>query len=203
MKRYLSLILFSFVLQTPARGFDECQDITPSSLRHIHELTRNVQEVTSAMTQTQKVLGVTVTKYYQNQGSGKVSVLTDEKGNLTGLRVDFAIKGKKTDTMIKTFEELKSGQKLEYKETSDAKAALVVKKASGATIYPTTGGQFTFSILTEKPSTYEHYSLYLRKEGGAWVIKDLSGKKLNSVDLTPKAESVTKWAGTFSEASFN
>ncbi len=193
-------MLLSLILWTEAHALEYCQG-TGDSLSGIEELAESALNITGSMEQTQKVLGVTITKYYKNQGTGKVSVVTDAQGNIAGIRVDFSVKGQKAQTMIKTFAELKDGEKLEYIEGNEKKPALVVKKASGASIYPSSGGQFTFSVLTEKPSTYQHHNIYLRKENGKWIVKNASGDALSTVDLTPNVEDWS-WDGTFSEASF-
>lgn len=199
MKKLISLVLFS-LLVLPAYASDYCEG-TGDSFGALEELAESVNSITGSMAQTQKVLGVTITKFYKNQGSGKVSVVTDAQGNISGIRVDFSVKGQKSQTMIRSFDELKNGEKLEYIEGNEKKPALVVKKASGASIYPSTGGQFTFSVLTEKPNTYQHHNIYLRKVNGSWIVKNGSGDVLKSVDLTPNVED-WEWDGTFSKASF-
>jgi hypothetical protein len=200
MKKLISFMLLGLILHPVAYAFDYCQG-TGDSFGAVEELAESALKITGSMEQTQKVLGVTITKFYKNQGSGKVSVVTDAKGNIAGIRVDFSVKGQKSQTMIKTFAELKDGEKLEYIESNEKKPALVVKKASGASIYPSTGGQFTFSVLTDKPSTYQHHNFYLRKVNGNWIVKNGSGDVLKSVDLTPNVED-WEWDGTFSEANF-
>jgi hypothetical protein len=199
MKKLISLVLFS-LLVLPSYASDYCEG-TGDSFGALEELAESVNSITGSMAQTHKVLGVTITKYYKNQGSGKVSVVTDAQGNISGIRVDFSVKGQKSQTMIRSFDELKNGEKLEYIEGNEKKPALVVKKASGASIYPSTGGQFTFSVLTEKPNTYQHHNIYLRKVNGTWIVKNTSGDVLKSVDLTPNVED-WEWDGTFSDASF-
>jgi hypothetical protein len=200
MKKLISFILLGVALNPVAYAFDYCQG-TGDSFGAVEELAESALEITGSMEQTQKVLGVTITKFYKNQGSGKVSVVTDAKGNIAGIRVDFSVKGKKSQTMIKTFAELKDGEKLEYIEGNEKKPSLAVKKAIGASIYPSSGGQFTFSVLTQKPNTYQHHNIYLRKVNGNWIVKNGSGDALKSVDLTPNVED-WEWDGTFSEANF-
>ena len=200
MKKLISFILLGLTLNPMAYALDYCQD-TGDSFGAVEELAESALKITGSMEQTQKVLGVTITKFYKNQGSGKVSVVTDGKGNIAGIRVDFSVKGKKSQTMIRSFDELKNGEKLEYIEGNEKKPALVVKKANGASIYPSTGGQFTFSVLTQKPNTYQHHNIYLRKVNGNWIVKNGSGDALKSVDLTPNVED-WEWDGTFSEANF-
>ena len=200
MKKLISFVLLGLTLNPMAYALDDCQG-TGDSFGAVEELAESALKITGSMEQTQKVLGVTITKFYKNQGSGKVSVVTDAKGNIAGIRVDFSVKGKKSQTMIRSFDELKNGEKLEYIEGNEKKPALVVKKANGASIYASTGGQFTFSVLTKKPNTYQHHNIYLRKENGKWFVKDASGDVLNTVDLTPNVED-WEWDGTFSEANF-
>lgn len=199
MKKLISLVLFSLFVMS-AYASDYCEG-TGNSFGGVEELAESVNNITGSMQQTQKVLGVTITKFYKNQGSGKVSVVTDAQGNIAGIRVDFSVKGQKSQTMIRSFDELKNGEKLEYIEGNEKKPALVVKKANGASIYPSTGGQFTFSVLTQKPNTYQHHNIYLRKVNGNWIVKNGSGDALKSVDLTPNVED-WEWDGTFSEANF-
>jgi hypothetical protein len=198
MKFFISLFLLNLVL-TPSFGADDCPGAETFTV--VEELASQVFKVTEEMSQTQKVLGVTITKFFQNQGTGKVSVITDAKGNLAGIRVDFNLKGKKSQTMVKTFDELNNGQKLEYIEGNEKNPALVVKKGSGASIYPSTGGEFTFSVLTKKPNAYQHHNIFLRKVEGKWIVKNSNGKVLKSVDLTPNVEDLN-WNGTFSGANF-
>jgi DNA-binding protein YbaB len=199
MKKLISLVLFGLVV-LPAYATDYCEG-TGDSVGAVEELAESVNNITGSMEQTQKVLGMTITKFYKNQGGGKVSVVTDAKGNISGIRVDFSVKGQKSQTMIRSFDELKNGEKLEYIEGNEKKPALVVKKANGASIYPSTGGQFTFSVLTEKPNTYQHHNIYLRKVNANWIVKNGSGDVLKSVDLTPNVTD-WDWDGTFSDASF-
>jgi hypothetical protein len=116
------------------------------------------------------------------------------------VRVYFTLQGKKT-TLIKTIDELKNGDKLQYFEGNSKNSALTVQKASGATISESSGGKFTFSVLTKKPSSYAHYSIFLRKDGSSWVAKNENGSKLSSVDLTPNVSGL-EWNGTFSSATF-
>jgi hypothetical protein len=201
MKKMILLLLLSLhLLPSSARASDICE-VTGDTVNAFEDLAEKAFTITGSMAQTQKVLGVTVTKFYKNQGNGKVSVVTDASGNISGIRVDFNINGKKSETMIKTFAELKAGEKLEYIESGEKKPALVVKKSTGATIYASTGGQFTFSVLTKKPSTYQHHNIYLRKVGENWVVKNANGDALNTVDLTPNVED-WNWDGTFSDAEF-
>ena len=201
MKKLIVLLLLSLhLLPSSARASNLCE-VTGNSFNAIEELAESTFSITGSMAQTQKVLGVTVTKFYKNQGNGKVSVVTDASGNISGIRVDFNINGKKSETMIKNLAELKAGEKLEYIESGEKNPALIVKKSSGTTIYASTGGQFTFSVLTKKPSTYQHHNIYLRKVDGNWVVKNANGDALNTVDLTPNVED-WNWDGTFSEAEF-
>ena len=167
----------------------------------VEELAESAFQITGSMEESRKVLGVTITKYLKNRGNGQVSVVTDAQGNISGIRVDFIVTGQKPQSMIKTFDELKDGETLEYIEGNEKKPALVVKKANGASIYPSTGGEFTFSVLTEKPDTYQDHNIYLRKENGNWIVKNASGRVLKSVDLNPNVEDWA-WDGTFNSASF-
>ncbi len=199
MKIFIFLSLFSLVL-LPVYALDFCQG-PGNSFGDVEQLAGSVLDITGSMEETQKVLGVTITKFYKNQGTGKVSVVTDASGNISAIRVDFSVKGQKSQSMIRTFDELKDGEKLEYIQGDEKKPALVVKKTTGASIYASTGGQFTFSVLTEKPNTYQHHNIYLRKENKKWVVKNASGYVINSVDLTPNVEDWS-WDGTFSDAIF-
>jgi len=151
-------------------------------------------------TRPQQLLALTVTKLGTNQGSGKVIAYADEAGEFTGLEVNFSLKGKKS-VLSKGFDELRDGERMEYKQWKQTIPALIVKKGS-KNIYPQTGGEFTFSILSQKPKVYKNYTLYLRKESGRWVVKSQNGKILKSVDLTPNLENFD-WDGTFSAATFN
>lgn len=199
MKKSFLVLLIIMLTLSSAYPVEDCQ-INPESTADLFSFIDEVNDVTAAMSETKKVLGVTVTKFGTNQGSGKVSVLTDEKGNLTGIRVDFNLKGKK-ESMVKTFDELKDGEKIEYIKSDSKIPALVVRKAYNSDIYPNTGGKFTFSILAEKPKSYKHYNVYLRKVNGNWIVKNENGAELSSVDLTPNISSLD-WDGTFSEAEF-
>jgi hypothetical protein len=199
MKTLISLVLFSLVV-LPAYATDYCEG-AGDSFGVVEELAESTFQITGSMEESRKVLGVTITKYLKNRGNGQVSVVTDAQGNISGIRVDFIVKGQKPQSMIKTFDELKDGETLEYIEGDEKKPALVVKKSNGASIYASTGGQFTFSVLKEKPNTYQHHNIYLRKENGNWIVKNGSGDILKSVDLTPNVED-WEWDGTFSEASF-
>jgi hypothetical protein len=200
MKKLILLLLLSLHLLPMAHSSEQCE-VTGGSFSAIEELAESAFNITGSTAETKKVLGVTVTKFYKNQGNGKVSVVTDASGNISGIRVDFNVNGKKSQTMIKTFDELKAGEKLEYIESGEKKPALIVKKSSGATIYAGTGGQFTFSVLTAKPNTYQHHNIYLRKVNGNWVVKNSDGEALKTVDLTPNVED-WNWDGTFSDAEF-
>lgn len=201
MKKLSLALALTLILSFNASATDDCF-VENQSLEEIQRLADGVNEATGAMTETEKVLGLTVTKFGMNQGKGKVSVLTDEDGNLAGVRVDFDLKGQKS-VLLKTFDELKAGQKLEYFENSKSKAAaaLVVKKASGTEISAKNGGKFTFSVLGKKPGTYMHYNLFLRKEGNNWVVKNENGVVQKTVDLTPNVSGMN-WNGTFSGAEF-
>jgi uncharacterized protein (DUF2249 family) len=132
-------------------------------------------------------------------GTGNVSVIVDENGNLSAVRADFNLKGSKS-MMMKTIDELNAGERLNYVNGKDPKPALVVRKKS-ANISTSAGGEFVFAILSEKPDKYKTYSVFLRKHNGAWIAKDASGETLKSVDLTPNAPGLS-WNGTFSSATF-
>ena len=81
MKKLISFILLGVALNPVAYAFDYCQG-TGDSFGAVEELAESALKITGSMEQTQKVLGVTITKFYKNQGSGKVSVVTDAKGNI-------------------------------------------------------------------------------------------------------------------------
>lgn len=200
MKILTTLILLTFLTTQNSYAFEACEEVA-ESFDTIHELADDVLTATANSPSTQSVLKVTATKFFKNQGYGAVSVLTDGDGNIAGIRVDFRLSGKKNDVMFKTFEELDKGEKLEYMEYNAPKPALLVKKAYGAKIYPSTGGEFTFSVLTKKPDTYKHQSVFLRKVNNQWIVKNKSGEILDSVDLTPNVSSL-EWNGTFSDAVF-
>lgn len=200
MKKLVTLLLGSLISFT-AQAFEYCDEVVAEPFEKVQELADDAFAATAAMSASQSLLKVTATKYYKNQGNGNVSVITDEKGDIAGIRVDFKLNGHKNEVMMKTFKEIDSGEKLEYLEYKAPKAALVVKKASGAKIYPSTGGEFTFSILAKKPDTYQHHTLYLRKVNGKWLVKNKQGVNLSSVDLTPNVENLA-WDGTFSDAIF-
>lgn len=205
MKTLVPLILGS-LLAFSAQAYENCDEVVAESFDTIHKLADETLKATAAMDSSPSVLKVTATKAYTNQGNGDVSVIIDDKGNIAGIRVDFKLKGHKNEVMIKTFEEIDRGEKLEYLEYNAPVPALVVKKAHGATIYPSTGGQFTFSILTKKPKTYEHHTVYLRKVNGAWLVRNNAGVKLSSVDLIPNVDGLLstnpRWDGTFDSAKF-
>jgi hypothetical protein len=195
MKKYIFLI---FIVSFNLSLASELCRTSDKSFEDLKNFSEDALNVTSKI--SQKILGVTVTKFGMNQGSGNVSVIVDDKGNISAVQVTFKIDGK-IETMVKTFDQLSKGEKLEYINGSEKKPALVVKKASGATIYAASGGEFTFSILSEKPDKYIHYKLFLRKSGSSWIVKNSSGTKLSSVDLTPNAP-WGEWNGTFSKATF-
>jgi hypothetical protein len=197
MTNVFLFFIFTFSISS-SFALEVCERPANQPFSEIQNFSEESLAVTSKL--TQKILGVTVTKFGANQGSGSVSVITNEKGAITAVQVKFNVDGK-IETMVRTFDELSKGEKLEYVKGSSSKASLVVKKASGATIYPTTGGEFTFSILAEKPNKYIHYSLYLRKSGNSWIVKNAKGTTLSTVDLTPNAP-WGDWNGTFSEAEF-
>jgi hypothetical protein len=69
MKKLISLVLFGLVV-LPAYATDYCEG-TGDSFGALEELAESVNNITGSMEQTQKVLGVTITKFYKNQGSGK------------------------------------------------------------------------------------------------------------------------------------
>ena len=200
MKRLVTLLLGS-LLAFSAQAFENCDEVVAESFDTIHGLADDALAATAAMAASQNVLKVTATKFLKNQGNGSVSVITDDDGNLAGIRVDFKLNGHKNDVMIKTFQEMNSGEKLEYLEYNASRPALVVKKANGAKIYPSTGGEFTFSTLTNKPDSYQHHTVYLRKVNGKWLVRNKAGVNLSSVDLTPNVEGLA-WDGTFSAATF-
>lgn len=104
--------------------------------------------------------------------------------------MDFSLQGKKT-TLMKTFEELNSGGKLQY----------IDGNSKNATLSAQNGGKFTFSVLAKKPNSYAHHTVYLRKDGNSWVAKNKNRSKLSSVDLTPNVSGL-EWNGTFSSATF-
>jgi len=201
MKILTTLLLFGFLISHNSHAFEACEEVAGETFETINELADSALSATAAMASSQSVLKVTATKLLMNQGNGAVSVITDDDGNIAGIRVDFKISGKKNEVMIKTFQEIDSGEKLEYLEYKAPKPALVVKKAYGATIYPSTGGEFTFSVLTKKPDSYQHHTVYLRKVNDKWIIRNKAGVTMSSVDLTPNTE-YGGWDGTFSDAKF-
>ena len=196
----LTLLTTALLLSSTIGYSAESCHLYPDQMQSLTDFADGVNEVTAGLAETQKVLDVTVTKFYKNQGNGKVSVITDEKGNISAVRVDFSLQGKKT-TLLKTFEELNSGGKLQYIDGNSKNAALSVQKASGANLSAQNGGKFTFSVLTKKPNSYAHHTVYLRKDGNSWVAKNENGSKLSSVDLTPNVSGL-EWNGTFSSATF-
>lgn len=188
---FLSLLLISFSTQA-----NECL-VARTSQFEAENLAEEVLNLTSSVATT-KVLDLTVTKFGR-QGSGQVYVVTDEDGNIAGVRVNFKLKNeKKSSVMLKTFDELKKGDSLRYKE-NDKYPALVVRKNYNKDISKEGGGEFLFSILTEKPHTYKHYKIYLRKVSGTWKARNANSKILKSVDLNPNLSGL-EWDGTFSEA---
>jgi hypothetical protein len=199
MKNPFRILLLSLFLSQAAQAFEMCEPMVGDSFESIEELAQASLEITDKL--SQDILSVSVTKYGANQGSGAVSILTDEKGNITAIKVKFNLKGK-IQTMMKTFDEVSNDQKIEYIQESETKAALIVKKATGANIDAAKGGEFTFSILAKKPDTYIQYPLSLKREGNSWIVKNPQGSKLSSVDLNPNV-SWASWNGTFSKATFN
>lgn len=202
MKKAILLTILGVLLTTQSRASEViCDVLEQGQFDSLEKFVGQSNQITGTF--FTKVLDITVTKYAVNQGNGNVSILTDEKGNLSAIKVEFTLNGKITDTMIKTFDELQSGQGLNYVEDDANKTSgLIVKKSIGSTLSASLGGPFDFSILTAMPSTYTKFSLNLNKIGGKWNVKNQAAKTLKSVDLTPNVDWSLNWDGTFSEATF-
>lgn len=197
MKKKFATTVSVLLMSKVALGM-ECSALM-EDFTHLEDFSESITDITAEMSETKKVLNVSVTKFGSNQGTGKVSVVVDGEGNISALRIDFDLRGQKK-MMIKTLEELNNGERLDYVNGNEPKAALVVKKKSDK-ISASGGGEFQFSILVEKPDKYKHYSLFLRKNGTEWIAKSSSGVSLKKVDLTPNAPKF-QWDGTFSSATF-
>jgi len=207
MKKLFSIFTISLFMIPTSHALNMGCEIENSDINRIHSFAEDVMGVTNKLSNVKPVLAITVTKFGLNQGYGNVYVMTDKQGNVAGISVNFMLNGK-TEVMSKTFDELKNGEKLEYTKGNEKNAALIVQKAYNSDIYSNTGGEFTFSILTKKPKTYSHHSLYLRNVSGKWVVRDSGGSVLESVDLTPNTKAGDAplervWDGTFSGADFD
>jgi len=201
MNRFIVLLLVGFLLSFGSYANERCPDATGNALDQIQALSATALEITAKLPASQSVLKVKASKFFANHGNGDVFVLTDEAGNITGVRVDFKINGRKNETLFKTFQEIDKGEELKYFEEDASTPALIVKKANRAKINSATGGEFVFSILTRKPDTYQDYSLKLTKLDGKWKLKDKEEHTLTTVDITPNVD-FAQWAGTFSKATF-
>lgn len=211
MKKFINTLTLAFILISNTYAVSDCEVNLADPYGTIEKLSDEVLEATSKAPGSDDVLDVTVTYLKTNQGKGKVYVITDDNGDIAGVRVDFKVNGKSNESMIRTFDQLNSSNeklnKLEYRENPNSKPALVVKKATGATIYKQTGGKFLFQILTQKsPPIYQDYEVYLRKVGSDWIVKGNDGLQKKSVDLSPDVDinifSSSEWKGTFSRATF-
>lgn len=197
----LFILLLGLSLSFTSIAYEECPTAAGNSLDQIYELSTIALEATAQLPGSQSVLKVKATKFFANHGNGEVIILSDEAGNITGVRVDFKINGKKNETLFKTFQEIDKGEELKYFEEGADTPALLVKKTNGAKINSAIGGDFTFSILSKKPNTYENYALKLVKVDNKWVLKNKNDQTLSTVDLTPNVDFV-QWGGTFSKATF-
>jgi hypothetical protein len=204
MKKLLTTFILLLLLTQNLMAFNAGCDAVPSHENvAIEQFAADMLAVTAKAPGSHRILAVTV-NYLGEQGKGNVYVQQDENGDIAGVRIDFKINGGKQEIMTLTFDELQAGSPLEYKESKNAKAALIVKKAPGETIYFKTGGKFVFQILTQKsPPKYKDHVLYLRKEGSSWLVKNENGSKRSSVGFSPDVGWDLEWKGTFNKASFN
>lgn len=201
MKYIITVFLLLFSLASSADQLS-CTHSDIFDMDSIESFTLDSMNAVNASDTRHKVMDLTVTKFGMNQGTGDVSVFTNSKGELTGVKVQFRVDGK-LNVLAKDFDELKKGEKLEYfQKSTSPHPALVLKKANGSSISEQTGGKFTVSILSAKPNTYKHYSLFLRKVAGKWVVRSQNSNIYTEMDLTPNVSSL-KWTGTFSEATFD
>jgi hypothetical protein len=145
-----------------------------------------------------KVLAIKV----NYDGTGTVKVLTDDAGNLIGVRLDYKDSKGHTMQQTRTVAEFNKGQSVAFEMEGQVNSPLMLKTKSGTILSNKNGGPFTFSLLTSNdPIKYAHYQLTLVKVGSAWkVMKD--NKAITNTVISPNISWSMSWEGTFKSATF-
>jgi hypothetical protein len=160
------------------------------------EFIEDVQVITGEI--STKVLGLKV----NYDGTGTVKVLTDEAGNLLGVRLDYKDSKGHLMQQTRTVEEFNKGEAVSFVMEGKKHDPLILKTKPGTVLSKVHGGSFTFSLLTDDdPVKYVPYQLSLLKVGSAWkVTKD--DKAISSTTISPNISWSMEWEGTFKSASF-
>ena len=191
-------LILSFLIGLPglANAIDQCQ--LPGSVfaDELQVLTDQMLAVTGEI--SSKVLSIKVT----HDGSGSVKVLTDANGDLIGLRLDYKNAEGELIQETKTVEQFNKGESVSFKVEGQKESPLVLKTKPGSTLSKSSGGQFSFVLLTSTdPDKYLPYQLSLEKVGSSWKVKK-GEKVISATTISPNISWSLSWEGTFKSAIF-
>ena len=199
MQKRLRIYLILFFLATLpelAHAFEQCPFLGSAFTDEVQYLTNEMLAVTGEL--STKVLSIKV----NHDGSGSVAVLTDNNGNLIGLRLDYKNAAGALIQETKTVEQFNKGESVSFKVEGQIESPLVLKTRPGSTLTKTTGGDFSFILLTAtNPKKYLPYDLSLVKVGDSWKVKKAE-KVISATTISPKISWSLSWEGTFKSATF-
>ncbi|GEM_PF-5933975 len=166
-----------------------CEEIQSAGLTEINEFAEDVLATTASY--TKKIVDINVAL----DGSGSVSLILDEKGDLVSVK--FMYKGSLMGNL--TVAELNKGDQLTY-EVNGQRDPLQLSLKTKNSLSPEKGGAFDFKVLMHgDPATYKSYPIDLKKVDGSWGVYS-GGTKKTKIDLDPKL-GWSGWTGHFKSVS--
>jgi len=135
-------------------------------------------------------------------GEGNISVLTNDKGELEAIRLNYAHKNdKKSFVLDRTKLDRAERISLPGRPGEDDFPPLQFYPVKPPGLDFARGGAFKISIITEQnPKKTEEYVVNLRKSGPDWML-DYNNRRVNDMTLHPGV-SFLSWKGTFNRIEF-
>jgi hypothetical protein len=193
---FLPILMISFSTGIMAFENEYCYDHLGSNIsEEMIDLTQQVTSITAEI--STKVLSIAV----NHDGTGSVKVLTDEAGNLLGLRLDYKDSKGAPMQQTKTIAEFNKGGSVAFTKPGQDENPLTLKNKTGTLISSQNGGSFDFALLTDNdPAEYVHYPLSLVKVAGVWKV--MKGTKVVTKTTIAPNISLLSWEGTSKSAMF-
>jgi hypothetical protein len=169
-----------------------------------NELKSDNQELDKLSSSVNKILATQFTKVadlkVNHAGSGDLSILVDEGGNLLAVKFLYEDGKDKKDFTV-SIDDFNKGKGIDYPALKNNVSPLKLSAVRPPGINAKTGGDFNLIIGTStEPAVYKSSSIKLSKKNGEWAIS--TGKKnIKKVTLSPGL-SWAAWNGTFTEAKF-
>lgn len=195
IKSFGLFLIFATLLPTTLLA-EECRLAESAFSPEIEELNEQMEKITGEV--ATKVLGIKV----NYDGTGTVKVLTDDAGNLLGVRLDYKDSKNHTMQQTRTVEEFNKGESVAFVMEGQPNNPLILKTKAGTVLSKQNGGSFTFSLLTDtSPVKYMHYQLTLVRVGKSWKVMK-NDKAVSNTTIAPNISWSLAWEGTFKSASF-